>query len=177
MASATDWTTAPVSQTPARKTLMPTEEATPVTITRTQTEDDWANHLDNCPARANPDQVDANSNGIGDPCDPDPDSDGVANQGLFRRKQVIASIPVEWQGFGTHIADFDSDGDPDVLVKPSATAQGWRYDAPIVWYENTDGMGTFGAEQVITPPADENTSIYASDLDSDGDMDVLSGFL
>ncbi|MFQ6604417.1 MAG: fibronectin type III domain-containing protein [Fidelibacterota bacterium] len=61
----------------------------------------------------------------------------------------------------------DGDGDMDVL----SASYG---DDKIAWYENTDGNGTFGAQQVITTLADGAQSVYASDLDGDGDMDVLS---
>jgi len=47
-------------------------------------------------------------------------------------------------------------------------------DDKIAWYENTDGQGSFGAQQVITTAADAAVSIYAADLDGDGDLDVLS---
>nr|MBC8447967.1 VCBS repeat-containing protein [Chloroflexota bacterium] len=66
-----------------------------------------------------------------------------------------------------HAADVDGDGDVDVL---SASFD----DDTIAWYENTDGAGTFGPEQVITTDADGATSVYAADVDDDGDLDVLS---
>ncbi len=66
-----------------------------------------------------------------------------------------------------HAADLDGDGDPDVL---SAS----EIDAKIAWYENLDGLGTFGPQQVITTQALWATSVYAADLDGDGDPDVLS---
>ena len=66
-----------------------------------------------------------------------------------------------------YAADLDGDGDIDVL---SASSQ----DNKIAWYENTDGAGGFGPQQVITTAANEATSIYAADLDGDGDIDVLS---
>ena len=41
-----------------------------------------------------------------------------------------------------YAADLDGDGDADVL---SAS----RFDDKIAWYENTDGKGAFGNQQVI----------------------------
>jgi hypothetical protein len=69
-----------------------------------------------------------------------------------------------------HAADLDGDGDMDVLFASDAR---WD-DDKIAWYENTDGKGTFGQQQVITTKADEAHSVYAADLDGDGDMDVIS---
>ena len=66
-----------------------------------------------------------------------------------------------------YVADIDNDGDMDVL---SAS----QFDDKIAWYENTDGLGTFGVQQIITTNADAATSVYAADMDNDGDMDVLS---
>ncbi|GAJ19923.1 unnamed protein product, partial [marine sediment metagenome] len=40
-------------------------------------------------------------------------------------------------------------------------------------YENLGG-GTFGSQQVISTQADRAVSVYACDLDGDGDNDVLS---
>jgi len=44
----------------------------------------------------------------------------------------------------------------------------------IAWYENTDGLGSFGTQQVITTTAFGARSVYAADLDGDDDIDVLS---
>ena len=46
-------------------------------------------------------------------------------------------------------------------------------DNKIAWYEN-DGNGNFGSSHVITVSANGASCVYASDIDSDGDMDVLS---
>ncbi len=64
-------------------------------------------------------------------------------------------------------ADLDGDGDADVL---SAS----RFDSKIAWYENTNGLGAFGAQQVISTAALGAYSAFAADLDEDGDLDVLS---
>jgi hypothetical protein len=48
------------------------------------------------------------------------------------------------------------------------------HDDKIAWYENTDGNGTFGSQQIITITADGANSVYACDIDGDGDNDVLS---
>jgi hypothetical protein len=64
-------------------------------------------------------------------------------------------------------ADVDGDGDLDVL---SASYD----DDKIAWYENTDGGGTFGSQQVLSTLANGAFSVFAADVDGDGDLDVLS---
>ena len=66
-----------------------------------------------------------------------------------------------------YAADLDADGDLDVL------SASWN-DDKIAWYENIDGAGSFGPQQVITTQADGARWVHAADLDSDGDLDVLS---
>jgi hypothetical protein len=43
-----------------------------------------------------------------------------------------------------------------------------------MWYKNTDGQGTFGSAQIISSSVDRPLSVKATDIDSDGDMDVLA---
>ena len=85
--------------------------------------------------------------------------------GAFALKQVISTSAND--AYNVHLADVDGDGDIDVL---SAS----RFDDKIAWYENTDGLGTFGAEQVISTSADGANTVFAADVDGDGDLDVLS---
>ena len=66
-----------------------------------------------------------------------------------------------------YAVDLNGDNDLDVLFASSN-------DNRIAWYENTDGKGGFGQQQVITTQADGAKSVYAADLDGDGDMDVVS---
>jgi hypothetical protein len=85
--------------------------------------------------------------------------------GSFGSEQVIDSLA---DGAGSvFAADMDGDGDLDVL---SASVDGGR----ITWYENTDGSGSFGSEQVISTLAGGASSVLAADVDGDGDLDVLS---
>jgi hypothetical protein len=66
-------------------------------------------------------------------------------------------------------ADFDGDGDMDILA-----ASDWQKEEKIAWYENTDGQGTFGEERVITTEVLHTDFMYTTDLDGDGDVDVIS---
>ncbi len=47
-------------------------------------------------------------------------------------------------------------------------------DNKIAWYENTDGNGTFGSQQIITTDVNNARSVYACDINGDGYNDVLS---
>jgi hypothetical protein len=64
-------------------------------------------------------------------------------------------------------ADLDGDGDLDAV---SASSD----DGKIAWYENTDGAGSFGDQQLISTSAAGAWALHAADIDGDGDQDVLS---
>lgn len=64
-------------------------------------------------------------------------------------------------------SDIDNDGDLDVLSTS-------LLDDKIAWYENLDGLGNFGVQQIITTNTDQPASIVTADLDGDGDLDVVS---
>jgi len=86
-------------------------------------------------------------------------------QGDFGPQQFITTTLIT--PFMVFAIDLDNDGDPDIL-----SASGT--DDKVVWFENMDGLGTFGPEKVITTLTDNPRSVYAADLDGDGDNDVLS---
>jgi len=102
---------------------------------------------------------DCNGNGIPDECDP-----LIA----FSDQHTISTSCDE--PFSVFSADLDGDGDPDVV---SASIR----DDKIAWFENTDGLGSFGAEQIITTATDGAIAVFVADLDGDGDADVLSASL
>jgi hypothetical protein len=85
--------------------------------------------------------------------------------GNFGPAQVIST---SIEGAACVIAgDLDGDGDPDVI------SDAYIGDF-IAWHQNKDGLGTFDDAQIISDSVDAPMSIFAGDLDGDGDMDVLS---
>lgn len=64
--------------------------------------------------------------------------------------------------------DMDIDGDNDLLTNSSA-------EGKVTWYENTDGLGSFGTKHFISVDIDgPSNSVYPIDFDRDGDLDVVS---
>jgi hypothetical protein len=66
-----------------------------------------------------------------------------------------------------HVADMDNDGDLDIL---SASAE----DDTIAWYENDGAADPSWTASNIATSADGARSVFAADIDNDGDMDVIS---
>jgi FG-GAP-like repeat len=89
-------------------------------------------------------------------------SDG---NGSFGPQQSLSTLG----DFGEAVqaADIDGDGDLDVLA-------GLGGEEAIAWYENTDGHGGFGSQRAISTVAVVGTSVFAADVDGDGDLDVLA---
>lgn len=84
--------------------------------------------------------------------------------GSFQRKQYIANnadMPSKALPY-----DIDGDSDLDILVSSGN-------DNKVAWYENLDGRGNFGPSKVISVGVFNFVSADASDIDGDGDLDVL----
>jgi len=63
-------------------------------------------------------------------------------------------------------ADLDGDGDQDVAAASSA-------DSEVRWWENLDGLGTAWNQRVVATDLDEVLDLSVSDVDGDGDKDLL----
>jgi hypothetical protein len=86
--------------------------------------------------------------------------------GSFGGQQVISTNADGLRS--VHAADVDGDGDVDVL---SASAR----DDKIAWYENATSFGQrIFSERLVSTNAEGARSVYAADVDGDGDLDVLS---
>jgi hypothetical protein len=81
---------------------------------------------------------------------------------------IFANHPLPDSGaFLSVIAsDLDRDGDLDMISSSSLLVKN------IAWYEN-DGNGNFGTQNFIGDSAEYAASLFATDLDGDGDEDVL----
>ncbi|NNC84051.1 MAG: VCBS repeat-containing protein, partial [Flavobacteriales bacterium] len=101
--------------------------------------------------------------------DDDPDAYWSANDGTgdFSPIQTIQSGPATGSWRNLQAADFDNDGDDDLIIAPVNTSI-------IHWYPN-EGDGTFGEPNEIDFWEPAHWSMYVADLEGDGDIDVLTG--
>ena len=83
----------------------------------------------------------------------------------FSAKSKINSASFD-QPHSVYATDIDGDGDLDVLgaADPGNT---------IAWWENTNRDGSSWTERTISTTFNRAFSVYAADIDRDGDMDVL----
>ena len=94
------------------------------------------------------------------------ENNGASDPSFTSRTIAMGTSSVNG-AWSVYAADMDSDGDIDVL---SASV----LDNKIAWYENDGASDPSFTANTITTSADGAFSVYAADIDSDGDMDVLS---
>ncbi len=88
--------------------------------------------------------------------------------GQYGPQQIVAVIP-QPQFFFNDLATADMDGDGDADVVASASE-----GSSIVWYENSDGLGTFTTQRGASPRDSGPLEVIPVDIDGDGDQDVLT---
>ena len=99
------------------------------------------------------------------------DDDTIAwyeNDGAADPSWTAADIATSADGArAVHVADMDSDGDLDI-VSASAT------DSTIAWYENDGAADPSWTASDIDTNASGATGVHVADMDSDGDLDIVS---
>ncbi|MDT0555791.1 FG-GAP-like repeat-containing protein [Patiriisocius hiemis] len=111
--------------------------------------------------------------------DGDGDTDVFISSDTFARIYLLKNngdgtfAPIETIVEGNNVPRslvlYDIDGDSDLdLVSSGASA----FQA--AWYENIDGQGTFGTTNIIIQQAFTVQDIFVSDIDGDGDGDLLA---
>ncbi|GGD85499.1 T9SS type A sorting domain-containing protein [Planktosalinus lacus] len=73
------------------------------------------------------------------------------------------------QFYKVHVADLNNDGYNDIIAATHHAVTGDK----LVWFENLDGLGNFGPQQIIDDDRLAIWSIETADFDSDGDLDIL----
>src|SRR5262245_41814569 len=71
--------------------------------------------------------------------------------------------------FATSVYGADLDGDADVDLLSSSF-----FDSTIAWYENDGGTPPSWTRRTVSTDAQGARSVFAADLEGDGDMDVIS---
>ncbi len=88
-------------------------------------------------------------------------------QGIYGPEVVMSVIDGVQGSYSIEAADFDGDGNIDVFSANSEVGT-------ITWFKNLDGQGNFSSPRMVAENLSYVQSVFAADLDGDGDMDVLS---
>ena len=94
----------------------------------------------------------------------------VANLGFAQLtfgEHIIADDSILPRGV-THIefADIDGDGDQDMIISS-------EYDDKIAWFENLDGLGAFGMQNIVSNDIRGPQFVRSADIEGDGDIDLV----
>ncbi|MBD3165892.1 T9SS type A sorting domain-containing protein, partial [bacterium] len=88
------------------------------------------------------------------------------NASSWTQHTVDAGFTPDPDDDSIHAADVDGDGDIDILGAAGLSNS-------ITWWENTNGDGSSWSSRPVTTEFGGARAVYATDMDSDGDVDVL----
>lgn len=94
--------------------------------------------------------------------------ENIDGLGTFSPIQILAGNALAKSAIFAE--DIDGDGDKDLVTTTNA-------ENKVEWHENLGGAGNFASPQIITAEAQGAISVFVTDLDNDGDMDVLASSL
>ncbi|NND63195.1 MAG: T9SS type A sorting domain-containing protein [Flavobacteriaceae bacterium] len=86
------------------------------------------------------------------------------NSQVFFERNIITEGYLEATSISA--ADFDGDGDLDVLTA--------SINDKISWFENLDGLGNFGGEMIVSTECGDVTYCIAADINGDNFIDIVS---
>ena len=87
--------------------------------------------------------------------------DGLGN---FSARKLISSGLLACRS--VFAADIDNDGDLDVVANSADMVT-------ISWFENLDGQGVFGPQNIVAGQAPYVADVFCADIDGDGDLDIM----
>ena len=96
--------------------------------------------------------------------------ENIDGQGTFSQPQNIDNDFTYSNSLRTY--DLDDDGDFDILA--AMYEFNHLENSTVVWYQNLDGQGDFGEQQIISTEVFRVVDAMAADLNGDGDLDVIS---
>lgn len=102
------------------------------------------------------------------------ESDGGSPPTFTYHGIVKYSLALGSGSISLYAADLDDDGDVDFLSASFSDSVIVTDDGTIAWFENNGGSAPTFTRRVIWSDAMGAESVYAADLDNDGDLDVLS---
>jgi hypothetical protein len=94
----------------------------------------------------------------------------LLNYNIYSQYSNSQVIPSNLDGLNSIFsADIDGDGDMDVVSTS-------KNDNKLIWYENSDGNGTFTNQHILETHNGTLQTVFAADIDNDDDIDIIAGY-